>query len=85
MTSILRNPYAPVMQKRTGGVNSPSGMSQKLPSKTVMNGSKSVPFGTSSRRPIGDTSLREITEYTYIPDIRKLNAIQTVQLKEERF
>lgn len=45
---------------------------------------KSIPFGSRSRRPIGQESLDQIIEFTYIPDIRKINAMSTVQLKEER-
>ena len=43
-----------------------------------------VGFGSRSRRPIGETSIKEIAEYSYIPDIRQINAISTMQMKEQR-
>ena len=46
---------------------------------TQHQGAKSVvPFGSRSLRPIGEVPLNAITEFTYIPDMRRLQAINTV-------
>ena len=52
-----------------------------MASKTA---SKSVPFGSGTRRPLGDVPIDVITQFTYIPDVRRMNAIQNVREKEQR-
>ena len=48
-------------------------------------GRKVAAFGSTSRRPVGEKSIQEIVSFTYIPDIRRMHAISSQQLKEQRF
>lgn len=48
---------------------------------------KPVAFGTAERRRINDPTtelMQDLSTYTYIPDLRQLNAISSTQKKDQR-
>ena len=75
LSQILRNPYqmstSNTTKTVTGHVSSPTPIQKQAAGVTVG-------FGSKSRRPIGQTTIKEIAEYSYIPDVRQLNAISTM-------
>ena len=93
LLNIVRNPYRqegrsyvprqPKTQKFKATAVQVRSLSQTESTGKIMP-RKNVPFGSGSRRPIGEVPLDHITQFTYIPDVRRINALNNAQIKEQR-
>lgn len=93
LLSIMRNPYRqegrsyvprqPGSHKFKAAAAQVRSLSQ-TDSASKIAPKKFVPFGSGSRRPIGEVPLDHITQFTYIPDVRRINAMNNAQIKEQR-
>ena len=93
LLSIMRNPYRqegrsyvprqPKTHKFKAAAVQVRSLSQ-TDSTSKIAPKKFVPFGSGSRRPIGEVPLGHITQFTYIPDVRRINAMNNAQIKEQR-
>ena len=82
--SVLRNPYELSQGDIRALLKLGHNRTYERDSDVPRGGAKSVPFGTGQKRGIGSMSLKEMVQYTYLPDLKQLNAEREVQLREER-